>query len=232
MFRGLSLPTLHVHLDESGDYSFTPRGSRYYVLAVTWTYTPTPLAADLSALRFQLIKAGYPRDGRDLVAFHARNDPAPRRDAVIGVLLNHSGWNFAAIVIDKPRVNPVLCEPEVFYPKFAASVLKFVFRGRMRLGTTQVLVYTDTLPMTGKRAAAVEGMIKTTCANELIVPFQSSHHSDASNMWIQATDYCAWAIGKKWESGDVTDYNKLRPRLAAPELAPMALGDGTTYYER
>src|SRR5574337_604537 len=105
------MPTLHVHVDESGDFNFSPSGTRYYVFAAAWTYNPSPLAADLTRLRFGLVKAGYSQDGQDLAAFHAREDPAPRRDAVIAALLAHAGWNFASIVVDKPRVNPVLYDP-------------------------------------------------------------------------------------------------------------------------
>jgi hypothetical protein len=53
---GRRLPTLHIHTDESGNFDFSPKGSRYYVFAAAWTYHPAALAANLSALRFEQIK--------------------------------------------------------------------------------------------------------------------------------------------------------------------------------
>jgi hypothetical protein len=214
-------------LDESGNLDFSPRGSRYYIFAVVWTYDPAPLAADLCALRFSLIKQGHDiKDG----GFHAVYDPQPRRNVVLAAMTARTTWNFAAIVIDKPRVNPVLYAPADFYPKFASMVLRFVFRGRVKAGTTSAVIYTDTLPFPKKQAKAVEVTIKSSCRSCLHIPFQICHHRSESNAWLQAADYCSWAVCRKWELGDVQPYGRLRPRLAAPELAVMAGGDGTVYY--
>ena len=222
------MPTLHVHLDESGDLNFSPTGSRFYVFAAAWTYDPSPLANDLTALRFRLIKLGH---GDDLSAFHACDDPAPRRDHVVSVMLDHKTWNFAAIVVDKPRVNPSLYDPLTFYPKFAGMVLRFVFRGRVRPATSLVLIYTDTLPFDRKRARAVEVAIKQSCRGDLPgLPFKVFHNRREGNAWIQVADYCCWSVWRKWENGNLETYNRLRARLAAEEIDPMSRGDGTVYY--
>lgn len=226
------MSTLHVHVDESGDLNFAPTGTRYYVFAAAWTYNPSPLATDLTRLRFGLVKAGHFQHGQDLAAFHAREDPAPRRDAVIAALLAHAGWNFASIVVDKPKVNPVLYDPFVFYPKFLSMVLRFVFRGRLIGGTTRALIYTDTLPFPKKQGLAVEVAIKRSCQADLPkgLPFSICHHRRESNAWIQVADYCCWSVCRKWEHGNPDAYDRLRSRLAATEIDPMSRGDGTVYY--
>ena len=229
-FWGGLVPTLHVHLDESGNLDFSPRGSRYYVFTAAWTYDPVPLAHELTALRFRCLKIGH---GERLSAFHACEDPQPRRDLVIEAMLNHKTWNFASIVIDKPRINPTIYDPIKFYPKFAGMVLRFVFKGRVRPGTAQVLVYFDTLPLENKkRAEAVEIAIKKSCRKDLAnVPFQIFNHRRESNAWIQVADYCSWSIFRKWEHANVEVYNRLNARLAAAEIDPMSRGDGTIYYQ-
>lgn len=195
---------------------------------MAWTYDPAPLAGDLTALRFRLVKDGH---GEQLSAFHACEDPAPRRDLVINTLLARKTWNFASIVVDKPRVNPFLYDPMTFYPKFAAMVLRFVFRGRVKPGTSRVLVYTDTLPFEKKRALAVEVAIKKSCRDDLKgLPFQVLHHRRESNAWIQVADYCCWSVFRKWENGNLDAYDQLRARLADAEIDPMSRGDGTVYY--
>ena len=73
------MPTLHVHLDESGNLSFTPNGTKHFIFAAAWTYDPRPLADELTALRFRLLKSGV-----DVHTFHAAEDQQRNRDAVVG----------------------------------------------------------------------------------------------------------------------------------------------------
>jgi hypothetical protein len=214
------VPTLHVHLDESGNLTFKPIGSRYYVFTAAWTYDPAPLAADLTALRFALLKRGH-----DLHRFHATEDKQVNRDAVVDALARHKSWRFAAVVIEKAKVYPDLRAPHRFYPQFASSVLKHVFRRHLAPGTGTVLVFTDTLPVHERREAAVKA-IKTACRRELpkATRFESYHHPSASNPWLQVADYCSWAVFKKWEQADTRTYDLLSHRLADPELDALRHG--------
>lgn len=223
------MTTLHVHLDESGDFNFSPTGTRYYIFACAWTYEPAPLASELTALRFSLVKQGH---GERLSGFHAKEDAHPRRERVIDILTRHRNWNFASIVITKRRVNPVLYSPETFYPKFCTMLLRFVFRGRIKPHTNAVLVYTDTLPFTGSRAKATEIAIKSACRSDLPagMPFLVLHHRRESNAWIQVADYCCWSVCRKWEHGIPDVYDRVTCRIAATEIDPTGRGDGMIYY--
>jgi hypothetical protein len=223
------MPTLHIHLDETGDWKFTPKSpSKYLILGMAWTYNPEPLAADLSNLRFGIVKAGTP-----LECFHATEDRQVVRDQVVATMMRHTDWRFAAVVMEKRKINPVLHEPDRFYPTFASPLLRFVFRGpAFRRDTSRVLVYADTLPMsTNAKREGVLKALKETCANTL--PAGVEHHvysyRSHSNKWLQVADYCCWAMGKKWERGDVRTYDLIRPRLVADELVITDRGN-TTYY--
>jgi hypothetical protein len=219
------LPTLHVHLDESGDLRFDARGTRHYIFAVTWTYDPLPLAQDLTALRFALTKQGH-----DLPSFHACEDDQAHRDAVVRSMNDYATWRYAALVIEKRKVNPSIRDPLEFYPKFAAILLSFVFRGNVMKTASPVLIYTDRIPF-AKHKAVVEIAIKKAANKELGGrPFQIFHHPRESNAWIQATDYCAWAVYRKWEGQDSRTYDQLAFRLAKREIDICSRGDGTTYY--
>lgn len=214
------MPTLHVHLDESGNLTFKPTGSKYYVFTAAWTYDPAPLANDLTGLRFALLKQGH-----DVHRFHAAEDRQVNRDAVVNALARQGSWNFAAVVIEKAKVYPDLRAPHRFYPEFATSVVKYVLRRHLQPGTGTVLVFTDTLPVNERRKAA-EKAIKTACRHELPdeIRFESYHHPSASNLWLQIADYCSWAVFKKWEQGDTRTYDQLRHRLSEPELDALRLG--------
>lgn len=224
------MATLHIHVDESGEFNFSATGCRYYIFTAAWTYDPLPLASALSSLRHNIIKAGH---GSHLSAFHACEDPNPRRDLVINTLLRHTNWDFASIVVDKPCVNPAIREPKKFYPKFLAMVLRFIFRGRIRQGTDKVLIYADTLPFQNKKQTTeIEIAIKSSCRNDLppTIAFEVCNHRRESNYWLQIADYCSWSVCRKWEHGHTASYDQLKMRLASPEIAPMSRGDGTRYY--
>jgi hypothetical protein len=128
------------------------------------------------------------------------------------------------------KVNPVLRDPYRFYPKFATMVLRFIFRRHLQPDTDRVVIFTDSLPVK-KRKESVEKAIKKACRDELggHIPFASYHHPRASNSWIQASDYCSWAVYRKWHRGDARSYHQLRTRLAEPELDVLARGT-TRYY--
>jgi hypothetical protein len=212
--------TLHVHLDESGNFNFNPAGSKYYVFTAAWTYDPAPIAHALTTLRFGLLKQGH-----NLTHFHASEDKQVNRDAVVATLARLPDWNFAAVVIEKAKVNPSIREPHRFYPMFASSVLRFAFKSQVRSNTDTALVFTDSLPVNKFRGAA-EKAIKLSCRRELPpeVHFECFHHPAASNPWIQAVDYCCWAVFKKWERQDLRTYDQLRHRLLAPELDALRRG--------
>ncbi len=220
-----SVPTLHAHLDESGDLNFTPSGSKYYIFTVAWTYDPSPLAQDLTALRFSYLKFGT-----DLNRFHASEDQQAVRDAVVNKLMSRAGWNFASIVVEKNKVNPTIREQHRFYPQFATMVLRFVLRGCIRPQTDQVLIFTDELPVKAKREA-VKKAIHAACRSELEsrIRFGCYHHPSTSNKWIQVADYCCWSVQRKWERNDSRTYSRLRTRMIRDELNVTARGT-TTYY--
>jgi Protein of unknown function (DUF3800) len=228
------MATLHIHLDESGNFAFSPKGTRFFIFTAVWTYNPAPLAAQLASLRFQLIKDGHLRPSAldDLAGFHACQDPRPRRETFVNAVRSHLDWNFASIVVEKNRVNAAIQVPEKFYSKFLTMVLNFVLRGRIRPSTNRVLIYTDTLPMRSRReSTAVNTTVKASCQKELRgKKFTILHHPSESNYWLQIADYCSWSICRKWEFNDCETYELLKDRLAAPEIAPMSRGDGTVYY--
>ena len=136
------------------------------------------------------------------------------------------------MVVEKAKVNPSIYDPQHFYPKFLTMVLRFILRGRVRPGTSQILIYTDTLPMAQKKQAkAVQIAIKASCQHEQPqIPFHVLNHRRESNAWLQVADYCCWSICRKWEHANTDEYDRLKVRLAATEIDPMSRGDGKIYY--
>ncbi len=222
------MPTLHIHLDEAGDWNFNPKGSPYFIITATWTFDPGPLARALTDLRYSLIRSGLSLEG-----FHASPDRQVVRDAVVRTMMAHSGWRFASIVLEKRRIHPTLHDPAKFYPQFAGALLRFILRGSSGNHATRVLIYADTLPInTRAKREGVLKAIRVTCSAELAEECQhhAFSHCHQSNAWIQVADYCCWGMHRKWANGDPRTYNQLSPRLAAPELVLTDRGDRTVYY--
>lgn len=219
------MPTLHIAIDEAGNFTFSPKGSRFYVFGVAWTFDPEPLAAEITRLRFSLLKQGV-----DLQAFHASTDAQKNRDAFVQLITKTATkWRFAGLVVEKAKVNPSIRRPEAFYPQFLCSLLSFVFRGSITANASSLAIFTDTLPLERNRES-VKKAIKTFCRREAKgKPFELFHHCDESNCWLQVADYCTWAFQKKWESKDVRTYNQLLSRLHVSELDALRAG-GTLYY--
>lgn len=223
------MSTLHIHLDESGDWNFAATSpSRYQILTMAWTYDPLPLATDLTSLRFSIVKAGD-----TIESFHACVDKQAVRDRVVDAMVRRDAWRFASVILEKCKINPVLYAPDSFYPKFAGSLLRFVLKGSaFRPDTTQVLVFSDTLPMIKSKREGVLKAMKQTCA--ACLPPNIQHHALSyrreSNKWLQVADYCCWAMSRKWERSDMRTYGQLRPRLEQTELVITDRGDGTKYY--
>ena len=218
------MPTLHVHLDESGDFTFSTKGSKYYNFAAAWTYEPEALANEITRLRFSILK-----NGTNLESFHASVDKQWCRDKFVATIASNQTWKYAALLVEKVKVNPSIRSEECFYPKFLNSLLCFIFRGSLVREASSVMVFTDTLPVK-KRREAVEKAIRTACQNELAgKSFQLFHHKEECNTWIQVADYCSWAIHRKWEHGDARTYDQIKARLHAPELDAMRYG-GSRYY--
>jgi hypothetical protein len=103
--------------------------------------------------------------------------------------------------------------------------LRFVMKGCVTADTSRVLIYTDRIPIQEKKSA-VEKALKMYCGSDLptTMPFAIHHHAKESNAWIQATDYCCWGIGRKWESNDTRTYDSFRNHLEKAELNAMRFG--------
>lgn len=208
------MSTLHIYLDESGNFKFSPKGSKYFVFAAVWTYSPLPLAQDLNELRFGLIKQGH-----DVPEFHAKNDRPHNRERVFDLLAGHLSWQFTSIVIEKSKVWPFYHEPWRFYPRFMRMLVRFIIPYRLEPETDTVLVFTDALSVGRYKEKAKEAFkseSRTRLPNH--IDLHCFHHNSCSNYWLQVADYCAWSVGRKWEQSKPDAYQKIRSRLAAYEL--------------
>lgn len=75
------LKTLYLFVDESGNFDFSPKGTKFFVLSCLSTFYPVAEREKLLLLRYELL-----RDGFNQEYFHATEDRQEVRSKVFDIL--------------------------------------------------------------------------------------------------------------------------------------------------
>lgn len=213
---------LFVYVDESGNFDFSPSGTRWFYLTALSTFDPDFGLADWHAIKMAAVLAGI-----ELEKLHAAEDRQWIRDRVFALLGTGAGTlRIDGIAVEKPKTNPTLRAPHVFYRRMAEYLLTYVVKGR--IGTfDRLFVFIDTIPVTKKRRDVVGGL-KTAIASLLpTTPYMLASHDSRGEHLLQLADYCGWALYVARERAE------MRPRAA---ISPLIHSDwavfvtGTTRY--
>ena len=78
----------------------------------------------------------------------------------------------------------------------------------------KVIVITDTIPVNKKRRA-IERAARTALHSMLPpgMKYHILHHQSRSHYGLQVADYCCWAIFRKWQTGERTWYDRIKPAV-------------------
>jgi len=195
--------------DEAGDFTFNrePNVSRYFIIC-TVAASDVGLGYRLTELRHQLVRDGAPLGD----CFHATTDAQQVRDRVFEVLAQ-SDFTFQATVCEKSKAQPqVRASKARFY--------KYPWYYHFKHGLAPQLRRDDRLLVTAASIGTKKERQTYTSSIKDVVG-QSARHV----MWavdfrpaladpcLQAADYCAWAIQRKWERGDERSLEIIRPKL-------------------
>ena len=195
---------LYIYLDEAGNFDFSAKGTRYFMLGSVALERPFGFFEPLTELRLDLLEKGL-----DVERFHASEDAQSTRNAVFDVVKRHlGGMHIDATIVEKRKTGPALRADERFYPEMLGYHLSYVLKSFRLADFTRVVIVTDALPLQRKRKA-IEKAVKQTLAKMLPadVPYSAHHHDSKSNLGLQVADYCTWAIYRKWDQGDQRSYN-------------------------
>src|SRR3989338_5723952 len=143
--------TLFIFIDESGNFDFTPTGTKYFVLTAASTLKPLESRDELLHKVYELKYAGWNIGQKDYY-FHATEDKQEVRDWVFGAIKKLDEIEIDAILAQKNKTNPTLYieqEPftgkpdkdgwsevklktihseEHFYDKISQMLLQYIFR--------------------------------------------------------------------------------------------------------
>jgi len=92
------------------------------------------------------------------------------------------------------------------------ELLKSILAQHRLENFTEVIVFTDRIPVQRKRGA-VEKAVKQALAAILPIGtrYRVFHHDSKSNYDLQLADYCIWAMYRKWQLNDSRSFEVIAP---------------------
>jgi hypothetical protein len=188
--------TLFVFIDESGNFDFSPKGTKYFVLSAINTLNP------LGKERLEEIKYNLMKNGNDLEYFHAAEDKQSVRED--------------SVIVQKNKTNPSLYVSEKkkkskkgakLYTIALRTLLRYIFcRHDNSAKVDQVVIVLSSIFDVNKREL-IKKIIKIYLKQIFSNPFYLYFHQNRSDKNTQIADYCCWAIYRKWTDGEVRPYS-------------------------
>ena len=137
------------------------------------------------------------------------------RGAVFDLIAEHlDNMRICCVVSEKERTAPEMREDKRLYPWMLGYLLRHALPEELTAGAEEVIVITDTIPV-NRRRRAIEKSIKQAVVRKQApkVTYRILHHQSRSHYGLQVADYCCWAIFRKWERGDSTWYDRIKPAI-------------------
>ena len=202
------MKTLYLFIDESGNFDFSPNGTKFFVLTVMSATAPFEIGSPLLKLRYDLlpIYACGPRM-EDHGYFHASEDIQEVRNNVFSLLsqLNHP-LRVDSVIAQKNKTNPALHkQPLEFYKIIAEALLKYAFNRAIWHDYDHVVVVFSSL-FDKKKRGILKQAFKSLIKQHAKVSFALYFHDSKFDICNQAADYFGWAIYRKWDLNDTRSY--------------------------
>ena len=213
----------YVFADECGNFDFSVKlgASRYFIL-VTIALDDCSIGHDLLALRRDLAWQGMGLDHE----FHATTDPQKVRDEIFKLIARHE-FLIDATILEKRKAQPaVRATEERFYQTAWYQHMKYVAH-RIAEASDELFIVGASLGTKKKRGlfhGAIEDVMRQVSPT---TNYKVACWNADSDPCLQIADYCAWAIQRKWETGDTRSFDLVKAKVRT-ELELFAVG--TTYY--
>jgi len=201
---------LYIFLDEGGNLDFSPVGTKYFTMTSVTKERPFYAFSDFINLKYDLAEEGYLTS-----RFHATEDKQFVRNRVFEVIREHlDQFRIDSLIVEKRKTVPDLQRERRFYPEMLGRLLQYVLNGYALNQFSQVLIFTDKLPVKRKKES-VEKAIKQTLSKKLpsTARYRIVHHESQSNSYLQIADYCNWAIYRKWNGNDERSYGVIKSAI-------------------
>lgn len=230
--------TLYVFIDESGNFDFSPAGTKYYLVNGFVTFDPVIHREELVHLRYQFLREGYNHE-----YFHASEDKQFIRDEVFR-LLDTLGDSFEVhtVYAQKNKTHSSLYKESYvkkdrvitrntglgLYQKLCECLLQYIFRGKAGQ-VDQIIIVVGALFTGDKKKVFMKTLKHYLKTNFSGVNFDIYSHPVSVDLNCQLADYCSWAQYVRLERGENRPHSIIENNIKS-EFNYFARGE-TTYYE-
>ena len=214
--------TLFVFVDESGNFDFSDKGTKHFVMAGVAALAPLHSAAEMQALRYQLLAEGI-----DVPSFHATEDKQFVRDRVFSTFESIKNVKAHAIYGDKHLAAPRLQSDSQLHALFGGALIKYFLKVFDSSDYKRVVVVFDQTFPKGKQGH-FHKVIKPEL-KALKKPFHIYFQKMATDMNGQIADYIAWSKFVQLERNELRPWRSLTFTLQPSDFNIFRNGN-TIYY--
>jgi hypothetical protein len=212
----------YLFVDEAGNFDFSPKGSRYFILTSICMDT-CDVGHALLERRRELAWQGFEL----LEEFHATEERQAVRDEVFALIESYD-FRIDVTIIEKCKTEPRITADEASFHQLAWYLhAQYVLPRVVKTGD-ELLIIGATLQTRKRQTAfssAVDHVIRQTAGH---LTARTAFWKAGTDPCIQVADYCSWAVQRKWERGDDRSYVLIKDKIRS-EFDAFRLGKKCYY---
>lgn len=197
---------LYIFIDESGNFDFSERGTRHFVLTAVSSFTPLHRRTALMHLRYELLAQDH-----DQEFFHATEDKQFVRNEVFRILAQLADIDIDAVIARKQEIRGLMRFDDALYGTMLHCLLSNIFH-RHEAGDVKDIVVVVGALFTGRKREFILKRLKVQLKQMTTKPYRIYFHRVIADLNCQMADYCGWAIYVAFER------NEARPLGAIKHL--------------
>lgn len=216
------MKTLFLFVDESGNFDFSLKGTKYFTMTCLSTFNPVKERDKLVELRYRLLS-----DGIDQESFHATEDAQVVRDYVFGVISDlRDDIEVHSVITQKNKVNPTLYKEEYYkkgkkiirntgaklYQTVCKTLLQYVFERSYFKNTDKIVVVLGSM-FTKDKQSLILKVLKIYLKEKFKKPFEIYFQQSKADLNCQLADYFCWAIAIKKERGEERPFKIVESKI-------------------
>lgn len=227
---------LYIFIDESGNFDFSPTGTKYFALTSISTISPLKDRGKLLNYHYKLLCTGT-----DEEYFHATEDKQDIRDEFYSLVSEFDDYFIDSVIAQKNKANPSLyiekynkrgreiikTTGEDFYRIVCQTLLRYIFSRFEKTDIDKIIVVLDALFTKNKRQIILK-FLKSYLKQYSNKPFYIYFHQSKADINCQIADYCGWAIYVKNDRNETRPHTQIKNKIKS-EFSIFERGQ-TTYY--
>lgn len=211
----------YLFVDEAGNFDFSARGSKYFILTSV-ALDGCTVGDELLELRRVLIWEGIELSD----AFHATSEKQAVRDRVYALLQGHR-FRIDATIFEKCKTQPSRQSEEALYALAWYQHMKYV-APRIAHADDELMVVGASISTNRRRADFARAVAEVVHQTARTATVRTAYWPANTDPCLQVADYCCWAIQRKWERDDPRSYVLIQDKIRS-EFEPFRVGR-TIYY--